>query len=178
MIEEHLYTSDEKLAWWGYGEWIEEPDKVSFEHLGVECKIIRMVDKDLNSSIFGGHLCGYVKVPDGHKCFGKHYDDIEMDVYQGLTYGEINNEKHPYLPKDGHWIGFDCAHSGDYIPSMEYLKKTACFMKSIRKYEQEMKERFNMHDSPIFKKEYRNIRFCINECKSMAEQLVNMINTK
>lgn len=28
----HLLTSDEKIKYWGYGEWVEEPDEVFFTH--------------------------------------------------------------------------------------------------------------------------------------------------
>jgi hypothetical protein len=37
----HKFTSEEKLSWLGYGEWVEEPDLVEFEHCGLKCEIIK-----------------------------------------------------------------------------------------------------------------------------------------
>ena len=64
----------------------------------------------------GPHLCGYVKVPENNPCFGKDYDDIEIECHGGLTYGQ-----HEW---DGYWIGFDCAHHNDTIENCnhEYVK--------------------------------------------------------
>lgn len=172
MIETHLYSSDEKLSWWGYGEWLEEPDNVTFIHEGIECIVIRIVAKEICGHMFGGHLCGYIKIPDDHHFYSKNFMDFDnghdLDVHGGITYSEIDNKNHSYLPNEGHWIGFDCAHSGDYIPSMEYLRKTDPIFKQFNE------------GSPIFKKykhlaifnpSYKNIAFCIDECKSMAEQI-------
>lgn len=52
---------------------------------------------------------GYVKIPEDHPWFEKHYDDIPVQVHGGLTYGD-----------DGGWIGFDTAHLGDYWPDSEF----------------------------------------------------------
>lgn len=49
---------------------------------------------------------GYVDLPKDHPMWGKHYDDIPVEVHGGLTY----SEKTP----DGMWrVGFDTAHLGD-----------------------------------------------------------------
>lgn len=165
MIEKHLYTSDEKFQWWGYDEWVEEPDEVEFEHEGIKCRICRVAVKEpyvKKLHIFGGYLCGYVCIPSDHSYYHKIYENMEIRVHGGLTFGEVS---------DGHWIGFDCGHFGDYVPSLEYLKKTAPWMQKFTDDMQELKDRFNLHDSPIFNKSYKNIEFCIGECKSMAEQL-------
>lgn len=152
---EHLLTSDQKIKYWGYGEWVEEPDLVSFEYKGIQCKVVRIFShssyKDNREKhIYGGHLCGYIRVPESHCFYGKNYNEIEIDVHGALTYSEIDNDNHHYLPKQGHWIGFDCAHSMDIIPSSKSL---------------------NLHYCPIFKRTYKNIIFCIEECKSMVDKL-------
>lgn len=54
-----------------------------------------------------GAVNGYVQIPEGHPWHGKSYDDIDVDVHGGLTYG------------CGEWIGFDCMHCGDYWPEQE-----------------------------------------------------------
>lgn len=166
MDENHLYTSEEKLKWWGYGEWVEESDEVDFDHEGIKCKVFRVVApdgpirEDGTQHIFGGHLCGYISIPTDHPYFSKDYNDIEIDVHGGLTYGENIN--------DEYWIGFDCAHSFDFIPSLEKFKYSHPF-NDIFPNPEEFK------DYAIFIPTYKNVNFCIEECKSMAEQLKNMV---
>ena len=162
LEEIHIYTSDQKLKWWGYGEWIEEPDQVNFEYEEIKCKIKRIFfpdgrkQEDGTYHIFGGHLCGYISIPKNHKFFGKNFYDIEIEVHGGLTYANIE--------EDEFWIGFDCAHSMDYVPSMEFLRK-----KYISDLIMPIPEEYKDH--PLFKPIYRNIFFCIQECKSMADQV-------
>lgn len=61
-----------------------------------------------------GHRCGYVGVPLGHPIYGKHYDDIDVNVHGGLTYSAGDNKLlYPSGDKGLWWIGFDCAHYGD-----------------------------------------------------------------
>lgn len=45
----------------GQGPWDNEPDRVEFMHGQFACVVARME---------GGHLCGYVRVPDGHPLAG------------------------------------------------------------------------------------------------------------
>ena len=70
---------------------------------GLECRIIRHE---------WGHLCGYVSVPAylWHlRCSDPLLEDIT--VHGGLTFtGEMDQR---------YWLGFDCAHSGDYVPRMD-----------------------------------------------------------
>lgn len=131
-----------KLEAWGEGEWIDEPDFVEFEHEGIKCKIIRR-------ALFGNYLCGYVRVPETFEG-----DIDELEVHGGITYNnECENE---------HWIGFDCAHANDLLPSIEMMKKED---ESYRKYFEDCAKNFN----PV----YRNMEFVIKETKSLAEQLTS-----
>jgi hypothetical protein len=162
----HQHTAEEKEKWWGEGEWVNEPDLVSFEHMGIQCKVLRMAIRELYAKdfhVFGGYLNGYVAIPSDHPYYQKKYEDMNIECHQGLTFGEYS---------DTHWIGFDCAHSGDYIPSTEHIKKTDPGMQEWRDRDEVLKKRFNLHDSPIFKQIYRNIQFCIDQCKHIAEQLI------
>ena len=54
---------------------------------------------------------GYVRIAEGHKYHGKTYDDIDVQVHGGLTFGEhiVNNDNF----SDGYWVGFDTAHHSD-----------------------------------------------------------------
>ncbi|HWY36250.1 MAG TPA: hypothetical protein VNX68_16510, partial [Nitrosopumilaceae archaeon] len=118
MKEEHLYDTSKKLKYLGYGEWVEEPDLVIFEYKGIECKIVRIFFPDGTDHFFGGHLCGYIKVPEGHDWIGQSCD-LDVPTHGGITFGKYllgNDEKTDY------WIGFDCAHGNDVIPSMVLTK--------------------------------------------------------
>jgi len=165
MKEEHLYTSEFKLKNLGYGEWVEEPDLVEFEHNGINCIIMRNVTKEpyaKDEAYFGGHLCGYVSIPKDSVYYGKEYDQIEIDCHYGLTLGEFDDE-------ENYWIGFDCAHSGDLVPSSEMFRKKY-YSPSPHEIQEEFKNFF------IFNREYRNLAYCIEQCKSMADQLIGVKN--
>ncbi len=162
ISQEHTHTSDLKLKYLGYGEWVEELDDIIFEYKGFNCNISRMFLKEpCVDAFFGGHLCGYVDLPEDHKFFEKKYDDIDVDCHGGLTFSE---------EKEGKWrIGFDCAHSFDYCPSLEFFKKT-------NKRMLEFKKKFPLpkgyEDFSLFYPAYRNVEFCINECCSIVDQLL------
>jgi hypothetical protein len=169
--EVHLFTSEEKIKWLGYGEWVEELDVVKFTYKGIECRINRIVvqepyTKELH--VFGGHLCGYVRIPAEHPYHHKRYEEMEIDCHYGLTYGEVEDGE----VEDGHWIGFDCGHLGDYVPSMEYLKKTNPTFQVWKKKEEKIKKL--IPNSPIGDKSYKNINYCIGECKGIVDQLLDM----
>lgn len=65
---------------------------------------------------------GYVVIPEGHKCYGLDYNQIEekyeIDVHGGLTFSamatEIDFQSYGINPND--WvIGFDTCHAGDTL---------------------------------------------------------------
>ena len=87
-----------------------EGNEKHFEYKGFDCLILRTRPATL------GHLCGYVQIPKGHKLYDLSYNEIEekynydVPAHGGLTFdGELQDQQ-------GHWIGFDCAHSGDISP--------------------------------------------------------------
>lgn len=169
-MKEYIYTSQEKIYWWGHGEWVNEPDLVTFRHLGIECKIIRISMKEPCSqdfNMFGGYLNGYIEVPKGHCYYHKEYNDMNIDCHGGLTFGESS---------DRHWVGFDCAHSCDYVPSIEHIRKNASSMKDNRDKMEKLKKMLDICNSPLFNTIYKNIQFCMDQCKSMAEQLMKKSN--
>lgn len=125
--------------------WENEPDEKSWTEptTGYSCEIKRVGEL--------GHLCGYVDIEAGHPFFGMHYDNeliapkslvaskfedwayyavkchwftppeplvsigvgSMLSVHGGVTYSASNGEK---------WrFGFDCAHSGDLVPSIKAL---------------------------------------------------------
>ncbi len=144
-------SPEEKLKNWGDGEWVNEKDEITFLYREYECRIIRVFYE--NRKVFGGHLCGYIKIPENHKFYAKHYDDIDLSVHGGLTYSAME--------ENGFWIGFDCAHFSDITPSSKELD-------SIFSSEE-------FYQKNNFKLEYRNVNFVIEEIKKMVNQLYDFI---
>lgn len=84
-----------------------------------------------------GHLCGYVKVPRNHPWYARlmkkrvrrawsrkysfgatgHDALHNVNVHGGVTWsGHL-----PTCRQDrGYWVGFDCAHYDDFVPSMGF----------------------------------------------------------
>lgn len=105
---------------WGKGPWLNEPDRVEWrmpELPGLVCLAARGPS---------GSWCGYVAVPPGHPLHGKGYEDVSCSVHGGLTFadrcqpgGLICHVPAPGEPDDVWWLGFDCAHGGDYSPALK-----------------------------------------------------------
>ena len=169
--EIHHYTSDQKIDWFGYGEWVEEADEVNFFHSRLKCKILRIVKPDGPDFMFGGHLCGYVRIPPESPLFGKdlhyHYDKkITLHVHGGITFADSVN----FLHDLGFWIGFDCGHSYDLIPCMKNRNIIDPFLKQLQ---ESLPIPEIYEDIALFNPGYRNIAFCAEECKSLADQVAN-----
>lgn len=165
MKQIHKFTSDEKLKWFGHGEWVEEPDAVYFEHNSIECRCIRIVAFEHTGSVFGGHWCGYIKVPNGHAWNGYSFDyHFDCDVHGGISYGDQE--------EDDWWIGFDCAHLGDMIPSMERMYQNEEAFKKIRQEHQNRLKKCGIQD--IFQENYKNIGYIVEETKKLADQCVEL----
>lgn len=162
MEEHHTYDTDFKLKYFGYGEWVEEPDEVNFEFKEFTCHVIRVVKREpfaKEEAYFGGHLCGYVLIPVDHPYHHKIYNDMQIECHYGLTYSEVS---------DGHWIGFDCGHLGDLIPSMKKLRESF----TMKQFHQQFPIPEEWKDSPLFSTTYKNMDYCIEECKSIVDQLI------
>ena len=100
---------------WPRGPWDAEPDRVDFMHAGFSCLLHRGP---------GGHWCGYVGLPPGHRYHGKGYDDCDVQVHGGLTYAALCHSHICHVPAPGTpdalwWLGFDCAHLGDISPACD-----------------------------------------------------------
>ncbi len=71
----------------------------------------------------GTHPTAYIEIPEGHKLYGKSYNEIydmgyDIDVHGGLTYSEDNL----MCVKSKSWfIGWDYAHYNDYAGYYEEL---------------------------------------------------------
>lgn len=155
-------TLDQKKKFFGEGEWVQEPDLFEIEYLGYKCRFIRMGMREPccpEETYFGGYLCVYVRIPEDHVLFGQK--DIEMECHGGITFNEV---------RDDHWIGFDCAHSCDFVPSIELTKRKGIESGELSpsRIPEECK-RF-----AIFHPVYRNMKYCIGECVKIVDQLITI----
>jgi hypothetical protein len=104
---------------WGDGPWQNEPNRVDFRYRGFPCMILR--------SDVTGALCGYLGVGPSHPWYQASYDDVDVWVHGGLTYGNFcqGDLCHVPLPEDPFvnpwWLGFDCSHAWDLAPAMRAL---------------------------------------------------------
>ena len=82
---------------------------------------------------FGGWGNGYVLLPPNHPFYNKNYDNINVDIHGGLTFGQKVNSEYflkwienkevlgdvtieNFKKFNDYWIiGFDTNHSGDNI---------------------------------------------------------------
>lgn len=137
---------------WGDGPWQAEPDRAEFEAHGFSC---------LAKRNHMGVWCGYVAIPPGHPWHGKRYDSVDPEVHGGLTYSapcqdddrpkreQICHVPKPGEPDDVWWLGFDCGHGGDLMPSHNEFSK------------------FSMPGK------YRDLAYAKAECESLAKQASN-----
>lgn len=133
------------------GPWDNEPNKLTFKAHGLKCFIQRQ--KNL------GHLCGYVDLPNDHSAFGKHYDNIDVEVHGGLTYAQKTGFSLSPFNWGGKWrVGFDCAHLGDFVPAWLLPEM------GISEF--------------INSSTYRDIEYVKAECSRLAEQLSKMGDKK
>lgn len=172
MTQIHEFTSDQKLRWWGYGEWLEEPDKVLFKYKNIRCRVVRMANAESmknpdNDHVFGGHLCGYIAIPKRHFLFKKHDDEIDIECHGGLNYSNLSKCGKYW------WIGFDCAHLGDLTPSIYHLHSSNPHMIELKKKQKERWQSMGVNPM-LYEEVYRNISFCKKECRQMVNQLLQM----
>lgn len=127
-IRKNIYSAIDKEKSFGLGKWVEEPDIVIAEYKNYKYEIKRICvcitdPYSKKFQMFGGHLCGYIYLPESNKYYDKQYDDIPITCHWGLTFSKmINNE----------WvIGFDCAHYGDVVPSIYKLMHTGEYYRNI-----------------------------------------------
>lgn len=120
--------------------WLTEPNRVEFQYRGYQCLIRR------NPSL--KTLCGYVAIPKDSKFYNVNDDDAICDslqVWGGITFaGKISKTDANF------YLGFDCAHWGDYVPGMEDLVQ------------------FTVDDS----KDYKDIAFVKNELRKLVKQIM------
>ena len=139
----------------------QEPDLKMWidREFGIPCLLLRNPDT--------GNWCGYVKMPLNSTYIYnesiKSWDSIEswdliqswgLEVHGEVTYvGSINTDvlpkvRPPEFSEGGLWVGFDCAHWKDLIPSKIIL--------GDRVWDEDV---------------YRTIEYAFNECTNLARQV-------
>lgn len=63
----------------------------------------------------GAYPTAYIKIPENHPYYKKHYNEIDINVHWGLTYSREYLEIGEIPTLDGWFIGWDYAHAGDYV---------------------------------------------------------------
>ncbi|WP_159583968.1 hypothetical protein [Streptococcus halichoeri] len=113
-----------------------------FDILGKDGQLNIVVDgyQAVIRMIRSWYLCGYVEVP-------KQISDIDVDniiCHGGIT---SQNAGIASFPTDGYYIGFDCAHNGDWTladPSGAY-RDINYVKKEIKKIVRQLEEIKNEH---------------------------------
>ena len=163
-IEHHTFDKSK----WDKGPWTKEPDKIQFAdpETGMPCLIVRN---------YSGALCGYVGVAEGHLAFEQSYEEPDVNVHGGLTFAGFcreGAEEHGicHVPGPGEpdriwWLGFDCAHAGDYMPqTTASLRESGFFEKHP--------ESVAFHKPPY--ERYRTVAYVKKQCAKLANQLEAM----
>lgn len=160
------YRTQDKRAW-GPGPWQDEPDKRQWtdEATGLACLIVRS---------HNGALCGYVGVPEGHRCFRVDHCVVEdrhrsVWAHGGLTFSGFCQEGaeedgichlvEPGEPDRVWWLGLDCAHAGDLSPATEALLSEHRHLWGLR---------------GASRGEYRDLTYVTAEVASLAAQLARL----
>lgn len=151
LLETKTWTNEVDRTNWPSGAWDNEPDRKQWEdkETGLPCLIIR---NDL------GNLCGYVGVDKNHIFFHKEYYEINVEVHGGLTYsgecnGRICHEANEIKEEnETWWLGFDCAHYGDFSPGLSKYRG------------------FDLLNEVI---DYKDLTYVEGECEALAKQIKN-----
>jgi len=122
-------------------EWETESNLERWTYREHDCVVLRIENL--------GHLCGYASF---HKEDISKIDTTEIHVHGGVTYE--SSGLHIVDPDSKkYWIGFDCAHYGDLVPSMSEKGLSVG------------------HET------YRNIEYVKNQTEQIVDSAIDMIKT-
>jgi len=151
VIQKSLYSPEQKLEWWGDGEWVNEPDLAEFEEQGIRCFIRRFLIEEKGKWHLG-ILNGYASLPHNHSWNFSEKLRNNCEVHGGITFfGKWNDlllyPGKPEPKSELNWVGFDTGHGFDLAPSMAIsLGGIKCCV-------------------------YKNMDYVASECKKMARQV-------
>lgn len=136
---------------WPNGEWDNEPNLLHYIHSKTGHIIL------IKRNLMVGSLCGYVGVKETSLSYSIHdflnKEKDEFKVHGSVTFFGYCQEFHEiigvaYNEKKIVWLGFDCAHLYDIVPSLLLLKQDY------------------INDCT-----YKNLSFVINQCAKLSHQL-------
>jgi hypothetical protein len=143
--------------------WVAEPDfeNAILEPSSLDCRLYR--------NDFTKTWCGYVRLPPDHPDAGllRAQADAHYDVHGGISYAGEAPLSHWDI-FDGHWLGFDCAHAGDYQPGMVDM------WNEIIAQEPEESARIEALFQGLYHAErdvYRTIAYARREVRRLAKQV-------
>lgn len=158
MATENVRPRTYRREEWGDGPWQTEPDRLEWKHQGFPCLMLRTEM---------GNWCGYVAVEKGHPYYEKNSGDLEVDVHGGLNYAAHCSGHICHVPAPGEsdevwWLGFDCAHCGDIVPSMvAHLRHLGAMWEPSR----------------LFPESYKDVAYVRKEVNELADQLAAVAKT-
>lgn len=158
MKKIELFDRSFKLKHFGYRDWLDEPDEIEFKYRGIKCMVQRVVKREpfaKDEVYFGGHFCGYIFLPKDHPLSAIDKKEISISCHGGITYRKYEGENLV--------IGFDCAHLTDMVPTMIEFRKQYPIPNIFPIPE-------GMKNHPLFNPVYRDLSYCIKECKFMVKQ--------
>lgn len=145
LVEENVCSSKEKIEWWDYGEWVEEPDVITFNVDEYECKIIRVKsDEKINGVFYGGHLAAVVYLPLDHPKYGLHGIEKELLIINFVAH---TSARFTIDNRFAIFMEFSCPY--DIVPS-------------VTKYMKQKNQEFHT-DLPVFIT-YKNVEFVKEIC--------------
>lgn len=174
MKEIHVATSEQKLATWQYGEWIEEPDEIEWEYKGIKCGIVRNCRPEGDKCSGLGHLCGYIYLRIDHP-WAKQEEEIECHIHGGITFYSVED--------DSFIIGFDCAHGTDLLPyseektyqlMLDIISKDSIQYFKLRDAIENMRKANKMLIQFFPERTYKNIKFVKEQCESLVDQALSI----
>ena len=103
-----------------------------FEHNSLICCVLRMPNI--------GYLNGYVSIPNNHPLFEKDYDEIDIDIYGGLTFSGKNLTSYykelidSVVKFETWWIGFDTVHNYVHRDMNYVIEETKKMAEQLAQY--------------------------------------------
>lgn len=130
------------------GPWTDEPDAWDGEHCGLRIAARR--------SVLMGMWCGYAGVPTRYRQVAE--PEGRFQAHGGINYSSPNAENSDLMP-DAYVLGFDCGHSWDVVPMLEFSLPT------------HLRRHFMGPRGGPLGRFYRDLDYVIDEAKHLAEQM-------
>lgn len=123
------------------GPWQNEPDEYHWQFRGLKCSIIRCRET--------GCWAGFVLVDP----------PIYIDTKKLIVHGGITFEQIRWNIFTSYWIGFDCAHWGDFCPQVAAILAENSNRAFANSY------------SALANRFYRDMPFVIEQTEKLAQQV-------